>query len=831
MPELKELLNVAYTSEMHARATMFEHALNAIKALSYIENAAKLVDETGINNYEQFKIVLEDYKEFMPGLKKMTESEFWELIRFYKKSLTLQFDRKGDAKIVLYLAILFHDISKSINLAQHYSMAMPMARRVFVRLGFNEQDAELAAFLVGNHSIYHRLEGGSYSYDGLLNEINRVRGNNDIETILASLVMMVVGDVGGIVGGKYLTPEFLKSLAIMVGNADKNFAGKDEPKEYLPEGATKLVEHSKAVRRLAKQFDYHLSEDKEKDKRIELEKILSKISEEDKGFISFLETAVLHTKPTVYHFMSQSLINFYYFAYKYAQAAGIIGWTWVYLAFEKEITVEQAKKMNVILSKEKLWEDARLKGNPAVETVKDVASEFSLSLEPAAENPQQKIIVRINLEEPKEPKASIELAEAKYKKDSRKAFGRDYRRLTSGEEEVLKKAGITFDRNNIIVFSAKGKTNAIDNKFLGNFGKYITNNEIVIDLDNLVIWDRTAKKIYYTFINTVFETKVDEKLVTEFYYGNAEDNLDRLEAELPQLSDVKKHEAYAKLALVMMLLPQTKALLEKVFVLHKAGVFGFITKFEPSFGTYAKVLTAGQIMPVTWPKFERSVTAEEKKANLGRYLDKIVKESGIPYSFVETAEGNDSGLSCNEEQRRVDVYEPKISANYKKVYKDISVFDENSNESKRFLTWLTKLFNQTYALYPAILAGEIDRANIASEQEETLKAYLDAAVKSFGIDYELTRNRKGLPIAFYNKETNKVEIDLGLATVVDHLNVETSNAFKSLSMISSGMQRNIQEASGNGMFGKEAQDTLRTTLKNICRLWMYYPGMFMVWLV
>ena len=60
-------------------------------------------------------------------------------------------------KDILYLAMLFHDIAKSINLGGHEIIGAEMAASIMQRLGYEEDEISLVTFLVKNHLLMEQV--------------------------------------------------------------------------------------------------------------------------------------------------------------------------------------------------------------------------------------------------------------------------------------------------------------------------------------------------------------------------------------------------------------------------------------------------------------------------------------------------------------------------------------------------------------------------------------------------------------------------------------------------------------------------------------------------
>ena len=292
----------------------------------------------------------------------------------------------------------------------------------------------------------------------------------------------------------------------------------------------------------------------------------------DTGFRDFLLTAdFFYVRPLLFGLRSDAILSFYYLVYKYTQALGITEQPWVYLASEKEVTPEQAQLVNAVLAGANLWQEAGLQNNPRRESLEARALALGFGLEPAPEN-SQKIIIRINLATPGEPKMSLELAKKKYDEDTRKEFGQPYRRLLEQERAVLDAERIPYDHTQVTVYSAQGQI--LDRQFLGLFRELIAaklGHAVTIDLDHQVVWLKNPG-VAYSWQGKAFVAEIDKnlkQLVSRLYYGNSADNLDAIKEQLPKLSDANKHLAYSRLALVVMILPQVKPLLDKVSLLHK----------------------------------------------------------------------------------------------------------------------------------------------------------------------------------------------------------------------------------------------------------------------
>ncbi len=60
-------------------------------------------------------------------------------------------------KEILYLALLFHDIAKPINIAGHEIIGAEMAVAIMQRLGYDEEEIERVSFLVKNHLVMEQV--------------------------------------------------------------------------------------------------------------------------------------------------------------------------------------------------------------------------------------------------------------------------------------------------------------------------------------------------------------------------------------------------------------------------------------------------------------------------------------------------------------------------------------------------------------------------------------------------------------------------------------------------------------------------------------------------
>jgi [protein-PII] uridylyltransferase len=60
-------------------------------------------------------------------------------------------------KEILYLALLFHDIAKPINLAGHEIIGSEMASAIMQRLGYDEEEIDHVSFLVKNHLLMEQV--------------------------------------------------------------------------------------------------------------------------------------------------------------------------------------------------------------------------------------------------------------------------------------------------------------------------------------------------------------------------------------------------------------------------------------------------------------------------------------------------------------------------------------------------------------------------------------------------------------------------------------------------------------------------------------------------
>ncbi|MCM8827476.1 MAG: (d)CMP kinase, partial [Candidatus Omnitrophica bacterium] len=630
IPELEELINIVYPGEVHGRVSMFEHSINALRSMLFIEEASYTVGDNEIIDYRKFSKIFKQFKNLIPSLEDLGESEFLEVIKIYKKATELNLltqDRQKDFKLFLYLCILLHDIGKSVCVSQHYTLAKIMVKKVFEHLGFDQNDQRLASLLVGNHSVYHRLLTGSDSYAGLIEEINKVKGSNSLESVLASIAMMCVADDAGISQEGFLTLRRLKSIIDVVTKPQINFVDRDEP--VLEDSDVKEI-----LLRISRQLDYKLRKKEVRAVLIDLEPLLLDVVKKDKEFKSFmLRTFFFYTRFAIQYMNAQALLNFYYLAYKYVQAVSINEIPWVDLAWEKEVSATQARILNEKLSKVKLWEEPLLStSNPDPNNVIKVALQYSINLESAFENPSQKIIMRILTQEPKEPKASIEKSEAKYQRDIPKGFVRGYRRLLSNEEEILEQIGL--NKDSIIIYTTQGRT--LNAEFISLFKDVLKNQQgqkIVIDLDDEVIFIE-GLAIYYTYENKVYKIEIKEikELVEKFYYGNSETNLDEIRLILGDLIATDKFKKQAKLACVNLILPQLESSLKNVSFIHTFMISRFRERFMPTFGVYAHILTAGQILPVSWP-------IPSKKSEKKRSPEKL------PYPVSLTSSSNRDTLS------------------------------------------------------------------------------------------------------------------------------------------------------------------------------------------
>jgi len=58
---------------------------------------------------------------------------------------------------ILYLALLFHDIAKPINISGHEIIGAEMASSIMFRLGYSEEEVEIVAFLVRSHLLMEQV--------------------------------------------------------------------------------------------------------------------------------------------------------------------------------------------------------------------------------------------------------------------------------------------------------------------------------------------------------------------------------------------------------------------------------------------------------------------------------------------------------------------------------------------------------------------------------------------------------------------------------------------------------------------------------------------------
>ncbi len=73
-----------------------------------------------------------------------------------KSSLSKIFNQIKN-KEILYLALLFHDIAKPINIAGHEIIGSEMASAIMQRLGYDEEEIDRVSFLVKNHLVMEQI--------------------------------------------------------------------------------------------------------------------------------------------------------------------------------------------------------------------------------------------------------------------------------------------------------------------------------------------------------------------------------------------------------------------------------------------------------------------------------------------------------------------------------------------------------------------------------------------------------------------------------------------------------------------------------------------------
>jgi len=216
IPELRELIHVVSSGTLHESHSRYEHLLLSLRNLFPVEQAARILaddistmtaaqarfwvvsDEVASRPYfEHLQDIYERYKAAFPGLKDLALADFVEIARLYLKAADIRLTtagREGDAKLLVLLSAVLHDIATTAAIPAHIMLGGELARNVFLRLGFNEEDARLGAFLIAEHHIFPRLEAGDTTSEGLVARLDRL-AHHDKDGILAALIVTPLGDM------------------------------------------------------------------------------------------------------------------------------------------------------------------------------------------------------------------------------------------------------------------------------------------------------------------------------------------------------------------------------------------------------------------------------------------------------------------------------------------------------------------------------------------------------------------------------------------------------------------------------------------------------------
>ncbi|MFA5099363.1 MAG: hypothetical protein WC547_00575, partial [Candidatus Omnitrophota bacterium] len=227
IPELKELLYVASSGTLHNSHSMLEHTLSSIRSLVYVEEAANLLadmigdktlaqtiaavqeiilakksDAAAFEQKQALEYYFKQYKEEAPYFSKITMEDFTGIVWAYTKAGQMSLstpDRANDAKVLLFLAIVLHDIGKTVAIRQHLMLGTEMSEKIFERAGFNAADIQLGKLLVEQHSLTTRISAGYESFGRLNAEISEVVTVQDRkEEILNAILVLNFADMGGI---------------------------------------------------------------------------------------------------------------------------------------------------------------------------------------------------------------------------------------------------------------------------------------------------------------------------------------------------------------------------------------------------------------------------------------------------------------------------------------------------------------------------------------------------------------------------------------------------------------------------------------------------------
>ena len=242
IPEFKELLYTVSSGTIHDSHSMYEHSLLSLRSLFYIEEAARLLSgaignlslaqlkagKTDIltnlsaEEAEYLEYVFGKYKQGIAGLSDMTVEDFLEIVWAYIKATSILLttpQRENDAKVLLYLAVLLHDIGKAVSIRQHILLGPQLIEGILSRFGFNAADIGLARIFETHHSFSTRIYDGYDSYRTLVSHIGA--NNPQLENVLSAILMMNLADLGGIISEQALTTARLRDYVSKI--ADKDF--------------------------------------------------------------------------------------------------------------------------------------------------------------------------------------------------------------------------------------------------------------------------------------------------------------------------------------------------------------------------------------------------------------------------------------------------------------------------------------------------------------------------------------------------------------------------------------------------------------------------------
>ncbi|MCX5693775.1 MAG: (d)CMP kinase, partial [Candidatus Omnitrophica bacterium] len=269
IPEFKELLYSISSGTMHDSHSMYEHLILSLRSLFYVEEAAQLLNgrslvDLNTEENEYLKGILVKYQQSIAGLGNATIDDLISFVRVYEKAANIKlstFGRENDAKTLLLLCVVLHDIGKAISVRQHLILGPQFIADILVRLGFNAEDVYLGQILIANHSFSARVNDGYDSYKALVEQIGV--NNPQLENILSAILVMNIADIGGIVSEQALATARLRDYIARI--ADKSFVEKKAGEEEYSDKLARQIgydfdkpENEKAIRGQYKAFALEL---------------------------------------------------------------------------------------------------------------------------------------------------------------------------------------------------------------------------------------------------------------------------------------------------------------------------------------------------------------------------------------------------------------------------------------------------------------------------------------------------------------------------------------------------------------------------------------------